>query len=245
MGIFDRTSVVHGDEGCRDGHYRVKDKLLEMVVSEDGTEQKLDPNAPIALHAQNPTELGDVRVGSASEEAAGIPAIWNTMLYGIGDMAVMRAPEAFLKINHVNGFDCQSCAWPSPDKNRKVFEFCENGAKAVSDESTRKRVGPAFFARYSIDELAAKSDYWLNQQGRLTTPMVRHKDATHYEAISSADAFAMIAEELNRLDSPDQARTLDSLYSRDRRSPQTRSTTSIRLFRRRVCIGSHPCHRMA
>jgi len=205
VGIFDRTSVVHGDEGCRDGHYRVKDKLLEMVVSEDGTEQKLDPNAPIALHAQNPTELGDVRVGSASEEAAGIPAIWNTMLYGIGDMGVMRAPEAFLKINHVNGFDCQSCAWPSPDKNRKVFEFCENGAKAVSDESTRKRVGPAFFARYSIDELAAKSDYWLNQQGRLTTPMVRHKDATHYEAISWADAFAMIAEELNRLDSPDQA----------------------------------------
>ncbi|HEX8797066.1 MAG TPA: molybdopterin-dependent oxidoreductase, partial [Terriglobales bacterium] len=204
MEIFDRTSVVHGDDGCRDGHYRVKEDLLEMVVSEDGTE-KLDPNAPIALQAQNPPELGDVRVGSASEEAAGIPAIWNTMLYGIGDMGVMRAPEAFVKINHVNGFDCQSCAWPSPDKNRKIFEFCENGAKAVSDESTRKRVGAEFFARYSIEELAAKSDYWLNQQGRLTTPMVRHKDATHYEAISWADAFAMIAEELNRLDSPDQA----------------------------------------
>src|SRR6201993_2371184 len=176
-----------------------------MVVSEDGTEQKLDPHARISVQAQNPTTLGEVNVRSASEEAAGIPGIWNTMLYGIGDMGVMRAPEAFLKINHVNGFDCQSCAWPSPDKNRKVFEFCENGAKAVSDESTRKRVGPAFFARYSIDELAAKSDYWLNQQGRLTTPMVRHKDATHYEAISWADAFAMIAEELNRLASPDPA----------------------------------------
>lgn len=75
MGILDRTSVVHGDEGCRDGHYRVKDKLLEMVVSEDGTEQKLAPSAPIALHAQNPPELGDVRVGSASEEAAGISAL--------------------------------------------------------------------------------------------------------------------------------------------------------------------------
>ena len=205
MGIFDRISVVHGDEGCRDGHYRVKDKLLEMVVSEGGSELKVDPNAPIALQAQNPPELGDVRVGSASEEAAGIPAIWNTMLYGIGDMGVLRAPEAFLKINHVNGYDCQSCAWPSPDKNRKVFEFCENGAKAVSDESTRKRVGPEFFARYSIENLASKSDYWLNQQGRLVTPMVRHKDATHYEPISWADAFAMIAEELNSLDSPDQA----------------------------------------
>jgi molybdopterin-dependent oxidoreductase alpha subunit len=205
--IFDRTStsVVHGDEGCRDGHYRVKDNLLEMVVSGEGTDQKLDPNAPIALQAQNPPVLGDVRVGSASEEAAGIPAIWNTMLYGIGDMGVLRSPEAFLKINHVTGFDCQSCAWPSPDKHRKIFEFCENGAKAVSDESTRRRVGPEFFAQHSIEELAAKSDYWLNQQGRLTTPMVRHRNATHYEAISWADAFAMIAEELNGLESPDQA----------------------------------------
>jgi len=205
MEIFDRTSVIQGDDQCRDGHYRVKENLLEMAASEDGAEQRLDAKAAISLQAQNPTTLGEVRVGSASEEAAGIPAIWNTMLYGIGDMGVMRAPEAFLKINHVTGFDCQSCAWPSPDKHRKVFEFCENGAKAVSDESTRKRVTPEFFARYSIEELAAKSDYWLNRQGRLTTPMVRHADTTHYEPISWTNAFAMIAEELNSLDSPDQA----------------------------------------
>ena len=205
MAIFDRTAVIQGDDQCRDGHYRVKEDLLEMAVSKNGAEQKLDPNATISLLAQNPKALGEVRVGSASEEAAGIPAIWNTMLYGIGDMGVMRAPEAFLKINHVAGFDCQSCAWPSPDKNRKTFEFCENGAKAVSDESTRKRVTPEFFARYSLEELAAKSDYWLNQQGRLTTPMVRRANATHYEPISWADAFAMIADELNSLDSPDQA----------------------------------------
>ena len=111
-------------------------------------------------------------------EAAGIPVIWNTMLYGIGDIGPLEAPEVFLKINQVTGFDCQSCAWPSPDKKRKLFEFCENGAKAVSDESTKKRVGPEFFAKYSIAELAAQSDYWLNQQGRLTSPMVRHAGAT-------------------------------------------------------------------
>jgi hypothetical protein len=81
--------------------------------------------------------LGELRVGHASEDAAGIPAIWNTMLYGIGDMGPVRSSEAFLKINQVTGFDCQSCAWPSPDKKRKLFEFCENGAKALSDESTR------------------------------------------------------------------------------------------------------------
>ena len=98
MELFDRTSVIQGDDQCRDGHYRVKENLLEMAASEDGAEQRLDPNATISLQAQNPTTLGEVKVGSASEEAAGIPAIWNTMLYGIGDMGVMRAPEAFLKI---------------------------------------------------------------------------------------------------------------------------------------------------
>jgi molybdopterin-dependent oxidoreductase alpha subunit len=127
------------------------------------------------------------------------------MLYGIGQMGPVRSTEAFLKINQVTGFDCQSCAWPSPDKKRKIFEFCENGAKAVSDESTKKRIGAEFFAKYSIAELAGKSDYWLNQQGRLTSPMVRHANATHYQPISWADAFAMIAQELNGLDSPNQA----------------------------------------
>ncbi len=105
----------------------------------------------------------------------------------------------------MTGFDCQSCAWPSPDKKRKLFEFCENGAKAVSDESTKKRITPEFFARHSIVELAAQSDYWLNQQGRLTSPMVRHPNATHYEPIAWSEAFALIAEELNQLESPDQA----------------------------------------
>jgi molybdopterin-dependent oxidoreductase alpha subunit len=219
----------------------VKDNLLEMAVNGDGTDQKLDPNAPIALQAQNPPVLGDVRVGSASEEAAGIPAIWNTMLYGIGDMGVLRSPEAFLKINHVTGFDCQSCAWPSPDKHRKIFEFCENGAKAVSDESTRKRVGPEFFAQHSIEELAAKSDYWLNQQGRLTTPMVRHRNATHYEALSWADAFAMIAEELNGLESPDQA----SFYTSGKTTNEP--AFLLQLFARQVGTNNLPdcsnmCH---
>jgi molybdopterin-dependent oxidoreductase alpha subunit len=199
--------VIQGDEGCRDGHYRDKHDLRPDKVTGLGADLavELDPNDTTSLQAQNPTDLGKVRIGVASEEAAGIPAIWNTMLYGIGEMGPIRSAEAFLKINQVTGFDCQSCAWPSPDKKRKVFEFCENGAKAVSDESTKKRIGPDFFARYSIADLAAKSDYWLNQQGRLTTPMVRQACATHYQPITWPEAFTMIAEELNRLDSPDQA----------------------------------------
>jgi molybdopterin-dependent oxidoreductase alpha subunit len=207
MSTLGTTDVIQGDEQSRDGHYRAKQDLREQSAPSDRPQPtaELDPNDAISLQAQNPFTLDKVRVGSASEEAAGIPAIWNTMLYGIGEMGPIRSSEAFLKINHVTGFDCQSCAWPSPDKKRKIFEFCENGAKAVSDESTGKRITPEFFARYSIADLAAQSDYWLNQQGRLTSPMVRQVNATHYQPISWSEAFAMIANELNSLDSPDQA----------------------------------------
>ena len=207
MKTSDSTDVVQGDEQCRDGHYRAKLDLRAHLPTGNGAipATVLDPNDSASLRAQNPTDLGKLRVGVASEEAAGIPAIWNTMLYGIGDIGPLRSPEVFLKINQLTGFDCQSCAWPSPDKKRKLFEFCENGAKAVSDESTKKRIGPDFFARHSIADLAGKSDYWLNQQGRLTSPMVRHAGATHYQPITWSEAFTMIAQDLNRLESPDQA----------------------------------------
>jgi molybdopterin-dependent oxidoreductase alpha subunit len=207
MKTSDSRDVIQGDEQCRDGHYRAKQDLRSETATDISAVPavELDPNDSTSLQAQNPTDLGNLRVGHASEEAAGIPAIWNTMLYGIGEMGPLRSSEAFLKINQITGFDCQSCAWPSPDKKRKIFEFCENGAKAVSDESTKKRIGPDFFAQYSIADLAAQSDYWLNQQGRLTSPMVRHPNATHYQPITWPEAFTMIAEELNRLDSPNQA----------------------------------------
>src|SRR6202522_76435 len=207
MKTADSWDLIQGDEQCRDGHYRVKLDIRVETALEAGAVSAvdLDPNDSTSRQAQNPTDLGNLRVGVASEEAAGIAAIWNTMLYGIGEMGPIRSVGAFLKINQVTGFDCQSCAWPSPDKKRKVFEFCGNGAKAVSDESTKKRIGPDFFAQYSIADLAAKSDYWLNQQGRLTSPMVRHATATHYQPITWPDAFAIIAEELNGLDSPNQA----------------------------------------
>jgi molybdopterin-dependent oxidoreductase alpha subunit len=207
MKTSDSSDVIQGDEQCRDGHYRAKQDLRTKTVASTEGEPAAepDPNDSTSLQAQNPRDMGKLRIGRASEEAAGVPAIWNTMLYGIGEMGPLRSSEAFLKINQVTGFDCQSCAWPSPDKKRKIFEFCENGAKALSDESTKKRIGPEFFARHSIADLAAKSDYWLNQQGRLTSPMVRHANATHYQPITWPEAFSMIADELNRLDSPDQA----------------------------------------
>ena len=150
MKAADSTDVIQGDEQSRDGHYRAKQDLREQAVTSDIEEQaaELDPNDPTSLQAQNPFTLGKLRIGPASEEAAGIPAIWNTMLYGIGEMGPLRSSEAFLKINHVTGFDCQSCAWPSPDKKRKIFELARtaprlsltsrprSGSRRISSPST-------------------------------------------------------------------------------------------------------------
>jgi anaerobic selenocysteine-containing dehydrogenase len=120
-------------------------------------------------------------------------------------MGVTRGTGALLKLNQIDGFDCQGCAWPSPDERRHVAEFCENGAKALSDEGTRKRVTPEFFRTHPISDLLRHSDFWLNEQGRLTHPMVRRESSNHYEAITWEGAFALVAEELHALQSPDEA----------------------------------------
>ncbi|WP_149194074.1 FdhF/YdeP family oxidoreductase [Luteimonas suaedae] len=119
------------------------------------------------------------------------------------DVAVQGA-KTLLSMNQPDGFDCPGCAWPDRD-HTSTFEFCENGAKAVAAESTRHRAGPELFARYTVAQLAGYSDHWLEDQGRLTTPM-RYDPATdHYVPIDWDAAFALIAGHLNGLDSPDQA----------------------------------------
>ena len=120
-------------------------------------------------------------------------------------MGPVRAFKTLLSVNKKKGFDCQSCAWPSPDENRKVAEFCENGAKAIADEATTKRLTEEFFRRHSLDDLRSRSDFWLGQQGRLTQPLVKPVGATHYQPISWDDAFELIAIELNALPSPNVA----------------------------------------
>ena len=160
---------------------------------------------PALQLAQPPEETPRAKRGLASQSAAGISAILKTMEFGLGSMGVARSVKTFLKINQKNGFDCQGCAWPTPDGKRHVAEFCENGAKALASEATTRRVTPEFFRQRSIEQLAEQSDYWLDQQGRLTHPMVLRRDKSHYEPIGWDEAFALIAVELNRLGSPDEA----------------------------------------
>ncbi|MET1058132.1 MAG: FdhF/YdeP family oxidoreductase [Nocardioides sp.] len=148
----------------------------------------------------------DLEVGHPKDAAAGVTAVAVSMNRALQQMGVKRTAQTLLRLNQTKGFDCQGCAWPDPDpEHRHTAEFCENGAKAVTEEATLRRVDRAFFAEHSLDELAGKTDYWLGQQGRLTEPRVKRRGASHYEPISWDDAFGMIAHHLNGLDSPDEA----------------------------------------
>src|SRR5882757_4721088 len=138
--------------------------------------------------AQPPLEREPPRRGTPSAAAAGIPAVAKTARL-VGAMGVMKGARALLDVNQQDGFDCQSCAWPSPDSDRHLFEFCENGVKALSSEATKNQITSEFFRAHSIDELREQTDFWLEQQGRLLHPVVKREGATHYEAISWHDAF--------------------------------------------------------
>ena len=116
----------------------------------------------------------------------------------------IKGAKTLLHANQPDGFDCPGCAWPDRD-HTSTFEFCENGAKAVAAEATKFRAGPELFARYSVAQLSEYSDYWLEQQGRLTAPMRYDAATDRYVPVSWEDAFALIARHLNALPSPDEA----------------------------------------
>ena len=139
------------------------------------------------------------------ETAAGLEAVKVATKHVVGKMGLVRGTRAMLKINQAGGIDCQSCAWPDPESHRTFAEFCENGAKAMADEATKKRIGAEFFAQHSIDELLQKPERWLNDQGRITEPLMLREGGTHYEPISWEAAFELIAAKLNALTSPDEA----------------------------------------
>ncbi|GAA1464885.1 FdhF/YdeP family oxidoreductase [Microbacterium thalassium] len=145
-----------------------------------------------------------LRVSHPKRVAVGVPAVMHALEISYEQMGVARSVQTLLRVNQKDGFDCPGCAWPEEDK-RHLAEFCENGAKAVAEEATLRRVGPEFFAEHSIEDLNGHDDYWLGQQGRLTHPMVLDEGATHYRPISWDDALSEIADHLQALDDPDEA----------------------------------------
>ncbi len=136
--------------------------------------------------------------------AVGIPAVLNSLKVTTAQMGPTRTARTLLRINQKDGFDCPGCAWPE-GKHRSPAEFCENGAKAVAEEATKRRIPPSFFAEHSVEELRTWDDYSLGQQGRLTHPMLLDEGGTHYRAVSWDEAFDIIAHEFAQMSSPDEA----------------------------------------
>lgn len=159
--------------------------------------------SPAALGSP-PETLGELERQAPRRWAAGWPGVSHAMQYVAREPGFWRGNQILLRLNQKGGFDCPSCAWPDPAE-RGTFEFCENGAKAVAWETTRKRVGPEFFARHRIDDLLTRTDHWLEAQGRLTHPMVRLSGDSHYRPIAWEEAFALLGESLRTLPSPDDA----------------------------------------
>jgi formate dehydrogenase major subunit len=147
----------------------------------------------------------DVEVSGPEDSAAGLTAVAVSLRRSLQQMGPVRTLRTWRRLNQVDGFDCMSCAWPDPEPGeRKAAEFCENGAKAVAEEATTRRVDADFFAEHSLADLEQRTEYWLGQQGRLTHPMVRRSGSSHYEPISWDDAFGLIARQLQRIE-PDEA----------------------------------------
>jgi len=140
---------------------------------------------------------------STRPAAAGLGAVLSTARR-VRELGLSRGLRVLAQVNQVDGFDCPGCAWPE-SLPRHRLEFCENGAKAVAHEATRKRVTRAFFAEHTVADLAAREDLWLEAQGRLTEPMWLPPGAEGYEPIAWEAAFGRIAEHLRALASPDEA----------------------------------------
>ncbi len=157
----------------------------------------LDIDAAIDEHA--------VEVTGAEHEAAGVRAVLVSLQRGLESMGAVRTAAALARLNQRHGFDCPGCAWPEEHGGRKLAEFCENGAKAVAEEATKRVVTPEFFARHSIADLEGRPEYWLSQQGRLTHPVVLRQGDDHYRPIGWDEAYRLIADELRALDSPNEA----------------------------------------
>lgn len=120
------------------------------------------------------------------------------------EMGISLNTRALLQMNQPEGFDCPGCAWPDP-KHTSSFEFCENGAKAVTWEATPKRADAAFFKNNSVSELWSWSDYALEDKGRLTQPMRYDSESDHFVPVSWDEAFERIGASLRKLDYPTQA----------------------------------------
>ncbi|MBS1205852.1 MAG: CbbBc protein [Proteobacteria bacterium] len=171
--------------------------------------------------------------------AGGLGSLEATTRFVIDSKNALKNMRNLLRMNKARGFDCPGCAWG--DDNKSTFSFCENGAKAVTWEATRRQIDASFFAQHSVSALNRQSDYFLEYQGRLTEPLRYNPQTDRYEPISWDDALAMIGEHIRAMDNPNQL----ELYTSGRASNE--SSYLYQLFGRMVGTNNFPdcsnmCH---
>ncbi len=171
--------------------------------------------------------------------AGGWGSLEATTRFVIDSKQALKNMRNLMRMNKAKGFDCPGCAWG--DDNKSTFSFCENGAKAVTWEATRRFVSAEFFAQHSVSALYQQSDYFLEYQGRLTEPLRYNRLTDHYEPISWDSAFALIAQHIHALDNPNQM----ELYTSGRASNE--ASWLYQLFGRMVGTNNFPdcsnmCH---
>ena len=153
-----------------------------------------------------PEEVEDLKLGEIKDKAAGLPAVTSSIKHIREEIGFIPGLKILNKMNKKGGFDCPGCAWPDPDDHRsKLGEYCENGAKAIAEEATKKRVDREFFSKHTVEELSTRTDYFLGRAGRITEPFVLKDGSSKYEPISWENAFKMIGDELKSLISPNEA----------------------------------------
>ncbi len=156
--------------------------------------------------AQPPREFTGIQLTKPKNKAAGLPGVITALQHAVKYMKPDAALKTMFRLNQKGGIDCPGCAWPDPDDERSALgEYCENGIKAIAEEAQRRTIGRDFFAKHSVAEMSKWSDFEIGKKGRLAEPMVLRAGATYYEPIAWEAAFRLIADELNALDSPDEA----------------------------------------
>ena len=155
---------------------------------------------------QPPVEFTGISLEKPKKFAAGVPAIISSLKFIKREVGLAKGIKILNSLNQKGGFDCPGCAWPDPDDKRALLaEYCENGAKAISEEYAKTKADPSFFSKYSVAELLEWSDFKLGKSGRLTHPMVLNPDIGKYEPITWKNAFVLIAKELKGLNNPNEA----------------------------------------
>lgn len=180
------------------GEPTVPEPVVRRVDASDSARRGVEPQV-------GSTPEGEPEFHPYHHPAAGWGAAKSVTRVLMRERTLVDGPRAIMRMNHERtGFDCPGCAWPDDTKGLHL-DICENGIKHVTWEMTGKRVGPAFFAAHSVSELSAWSDHALEDQGRLTEPMVYDPDTDHYVPIGWHDAFALVGRTLRDLDDPNQA----------------------------------------